>query len=198
MTFASVYQRGSALGVAVLLLAVAAPDDACAQTFPGFGGMEARGGVANLDDVDSGLNYAFDLDLGYLFVPPLRTYLRFEGFRGDFDPDVISGGGELWGAGLEPGLRYDLLPTSRVSPYGVVAANFSNIKARDVTDQSAQDLPDGLHTSFVFGAGAAVRFGQNVSLTGDVRRLTGGRAVERTLYAIGLRFSSRGLDIYKR
>lgn len=197
MISALAFNRGSALSVAVLL-AVAAPDDAHGQTFPGFGGMEARVGVADLDDVDGGLNYAFDLDLGYLFLPPLRTYLRFEGFRGDFDPDVISGGGQLWGAGLEPGLRYDLLATSRVSPYGEIGVNFSNIKARDVIDQSAQDLPDGLHTSFALGVGAAVRFGQNVSLTADVRRLTGGRAVERTLFAIGLRFSSRGLDIYKK
>jgi opacity protein-like surface antigen len=159
MKSASLFHRVSALGVAVLLIAVAAPDDAHAQTFPGFGGMELRLGAANLDDVDGGLSYALDLDIGYLFTPPLRSYLRFEGFRGEFDTDVIAGGGDLNGSGIETGLRYDLLATSRISPYGVVGVNFSNIKARGVIDQSAQDLPDGMHTSFGYGIGAAVHFG---------------------------------------
>ena len=119
----SAFHRVSALGVAVLLAAVAVPDNAHAQTFPGFGGMELRLGVANLDDVDSGLSYALDLDIGYLFTPPLRSYLRFEGFRGEFDPDVIAGGGDLNGSGIETGLRYDLLATSLVSPYGMVGVN---------------------------------------------------------------------------
>lgn len=197
MTLASLVQRRSALGVAVLFLAVAVPDEAHAQRFISFGGMEVRGGVADLEDVDGAVNYAFDLDLGYLFTPPLRTYLRFEGFRGDFDEAIISGGGKLYGAGLETGLRYDLLPTAFVSPYGVVAANFSNIKAHDVSDQSVQDLPDGMNTSFVYGLGAALHLGQRLSITADARKLTGGRAVERTLYSIGLRFSPKGLDTYK-
>ena len=197
MKSASVFHRVSALGVAVLLIAVAAPDDAHAQTFPGFGGMELRLGAANLDDVEGGLSYALDLDIGYLFTPPLRSYLRFEGFRGEFDTDVIAGGGDLNGSGIETGLRYDLLATSRISPYGVVGVNFSNIKARGVIDQSAQDLPDGMHTSFGYGIGAAVHFGEHFSVAADVRQLTGGRAVERTLWAIGFRFSPKG-NIYKR
>ena len=197
MKSAWLLHRVSALGVAVLLIAVAAPDDAHAQTFPGFGGMELRLGAANLDDVEGGLSYALDLDIGYLFTPPLRSYLRFEGFRGEFDTDVIAGGGDLNGSGIETGLRYDLLATSRISPYGVVGVNFSNIKARGVIDQSAQDLPDGMHTSFGYGIGAAVHFGEHFSLAADVRQLTGGRAVERTLWAIGFRFSPKG-NIYKR
>jgi len=197
MKSAWLLHRVSALGVAVLLIAVAAPDDAHAQTFPGFGGMELRLGAANLDDVEGGLSYALDLDIGYLFTPPLRSYLRFEGFRGEFDTDVIAGGGDLNGSGIETGLRYDLLPTSRISPYGVVGVNFSNIKARGVIDQSAQDLPDGMHTSFGYGIGAAVHFGEHFSVAADVRQLTGGRAVERTLWAIGFRFSPKG-NIYKR
>jgi hypothetical protein len=110
--------------------------------------MDLRLGEANLDDVDGGLSYAFDLDLGYLFTPPLRSYLRFEGFHADFDTDVITGGGNLDGAGLEAGLRYDLLPTMFISPYGVVAYNASNIKASDIVDQAAPAMPDGLQSSF--------------------------------------------------
>jgi hypothetical protein len=198
MTWASVFHRGSALGVVALLLAASTPDDAQAQRLFGFGGIEVRGGVADLDDVDSAVNYAFDLDIGYLFLPALRTYLRFEGFRGDFDTDVIAGGGNLDGAGIETGLRYDLLPTFFVSPYGVIGANFSNIKASDVTDQTATDLPDGVHTSFVYGLGAALHLGQRLSLTADARRLSGDRGVERTLYSVGLRFCPKGFDMYKR
>src|SRR5688572_32180558 len=125
MASASRFRRGSALVGVVFATALALPDEAPAQRFPGFGGMEVRVGAANLEDVDPGVSYAFDLDLGYLFTPPLRSYLRFEGFRADFDTDVITGGGNLDGAGLEAGLRYDLLPTMFISPYGVIAYNAS-------------------------------------------------------------------------
>ena len=196
MTLASGVYRSSALVVAVLGLSLV-PDEAHAQRFLGFGGMEVRVGIADVEDLESGVNYAFDLDIGYLFTPPLRTYLRFEGFRGDFDPDVISGGGKLNGAGLEAGLRYDFLPTFFVSPYGVVGGNFSNIKASDIVDQAAPAMPDGIHSSFVYGAGGALHLGQRLSITADVRRLTAERYVERTLYSLGLRFSPRGFDMYK-
>jgi hypothetical protein len=173
------------------------PDDALAQRFPGFGGMEVRVGVADLEDVEPGVSYAFDLDIGYLFTPPLRAYLRFEGFRANFDTDVITGGGDLDGAGLEAGLRYDLFPTMFITPYGLIAGNFSNIKASDIVDQAAPAMPDGIHNSFVYGVGAALHLGQRLALTADIRLLTGDRNVERTLYSVGLRFSPRGLDTYK-
>jgi hypothetical protein len=188
---------GRAFIAAMLPALLIVPDEAQAQRFPGFGGMEVRGGVASLEDTDSGVNYAFDLDLGHLFTPPLRTYLRFEGFRADFDPDVITGGGDLDGAGLEAGLRYDLLPTMFVSPYGVIAGNFSNVKASDIVDQAAPAMPDGIHSSFVYGVGAALHLGERLSITADVRLLTGSRNVERTLYSLGLRFTPRGFDMYK-
>ena len=197
MTSAPWFHRGSTLVVGILAVAAAMPDDALAQRFPGFGGMEVRVGAADLEDVDPGVSYAFDLDLGYLFTPPLRSYLRFEGFRADFDTDVITGGGDLDGAGLEVGLRYDLLPTMFISPYGVIAYNASNIKASDIVDQAAPAMPDGLQSSFVYGVGAALHLGQRLSITADVRRLTGERNVERTLFSLGLRFSPRGFDMYK-
>lgn len=197
MTIVSYFRKGSALVASVLLASFVLPDDAIAQRFPAFGGMEVRGGVADLEDVESGVNYAFDLDIGYLFTPPLRTYLRFEGFRGDFDTDVIDGGGDLDGAGIEAGLRYDLLTTSFISPYGVIAANFSNIKASDIVDQAAPAMPDGVHSSFAYGVGAALHLGEKVAITADVRMLTGTRNVERTLFSLGLRFTPRGLEMYK-
>src|SRR5262245_6213571 len=197
MSFVSLSRRASVLVAAALVSSAVLPDDALAQRFPGFGGMEVRVGVADLEDVDPGVNYAFDLDVGYLFTPPLRTYLRFEGFRADFDTDVITGGGNLVGAGLEAGLRYDLLPTSFVSPYGVIAGNFSNIKASDIVDQAAPAMPDGVHSSFVYGVGAALHLGERVSITADVRMLTGSRNVERTLYSLGVRFTPKGFEMYK-
>ena len=185
---------GSALVVAVVILSFGAPDEARAQRFPGFGGVEVRGGVADIEDVDQGLNYAFDLDIGYLFTPGLRTYLRFEGFRGDLEFD---GGGELHGSGLETGVRYDFLTSFFLSPYGVVGVNVSNIRNFDVSDQTAPALPDGYFTSFVYGAGAALHIGQRLAITADVRRLTGDRDVERTFLTLGVRFQPKGLDTYK-
>lgn len=194
MTCAAVAARGSVLVVAAMIASLAMPDAARAQRFISFAGFELRGGVPDVEDLDKGVSYAFDIDMGYLFVPPLRTYIRFEGFRGDLD---FTGGGELHGAGLETGMRYDLLPTFFVSPYGVVAVNVSNIRNFDVSDQTAPVLPDGYFTSFVYGAGAALHLGQRLALTLDVRRLTGDRNVERTIYSLGLRFLSKGLDAYK-
>ena len=185
---------GSALVVAVLILSLAAPDEARAQRFPGFGGIEVRGGVADLEDVDNGLNYALDLDMGYLFTPALRTYLRFEGFRGDLE---FNGGGELHGSGLETGVRYDFLTSFFLSPYGVIGVNVSHIRNFDVSDQTAPVLPDGYFTSFVYGAGAALHIGQRLAITADVRRLTGDRDVERSFFTLGLRFQPKGLDTYK-
>ena len=84
-----------------------------------------------------------------------------------------------------------------ISPYGVIAYNASNIKASDIVDQAAPAMPDGLQSSFVYGVGAALHLGQRLSITADVRRLTGERNVERTLFSLGLRFSPRGFDMYK-
>ena len=193
MTHAS-QTSGSALVVAILFLSFAAPDEARAQRFPGFGGVEVRGGVADAEDLENGLNYAFDLDIGYLFTPQLRTYLRFEGFRGDLD---FNGGGELHGSGLETGLRYDLLPTTLISPYGVIGVNVSHIRNFDVSDQTAPVLPDGYFTSFVYGLGAGLHLGQRLAVTADVRRLTGDRDVERTFFTLGFRYQPKGLDTYK-
>ncbi len=193
MTHASRCRRG-ALCLAIVTTALASPAAVRAQRFISLGGVELRVGVADLEDVDNGVNYAFDFDLGYLFLPGLRTYLRFEGFRGDLE---FTGGGKLNGAGLETGVRYDLLHSFFLSPYGVVGVNVSNIRNNDVSDQTAPVLPDGYFTSFVYGLGVALHLGQRLALTVDARRLTGDRDVERTMYALGLRFMPKGSDAYK-
>jgi opacity protein-like surface antigen len=194
MNHVSFASRGSALVVAAMVASLAMPDAARAQRFISLGGFEVRGGVPDLEDLENGVNYAFDIDMGYLFTPPLRTYIRFEGFRGDLD---FTGGGTLNAAGIETGVRYDLLPTFFVSPYGVVGVNVSNIRNNDVSDQTAPVLPDGYFTSFAYGAGAALHLGQRLAITVDVRRLTGDRNVERTMYSLGVRLMMKGLDAYK-
>ena len=62
---------------------------------------------------------------------------------------------------------------------------------------AAPAMPDGLQSSFVYGVGAALHLGERLSITADVRQLTGSRNVERTLIALGLRFSPRGFEMYK-
>lgn len=194
MKHSSFCRRGGALVVAAMVASLVVPDAARAQRFISLGGFEVRGGVPDVEDLDNGVNYAFDIDMGYLFTPPLRTYIRFEGFRGDLD---FNGGGKLYGSGIETGGRYDLLPTSIVSPYGVVGVNFSNIRNNDVTDQTAPVLPDGLFTSFVYGLGAALHLGDKLAITADARWLTGDRNVQRTMYSLGLRLMRNGPDAYK-
>ena len=47
-----------------------------AQMFLGFGGLEARGGIA--DAKTGGSSATFEVDLGYAFLPELRTTLGID------------------------------------------------------------------------------------------------------------------------
>jgi outer membrane protein OmpA-like peptidoglycan-associated protein len=198
VTITSWMSRGSALVVAMLL---SASGEASAQKFLGLGGLEFRLGVAEPKDADKGVSYAIDVDVGYLFLPTLRTYALLEGFSADVDR-VVAGtdvGGAMDGLGVETGVRYDLLPTGKISPYGLLALNFTNVSAHDLADASTEDLLDGFYTSFVYGAGVAWHLGRRHtwSVTGDIRSIAGSN-VGRTIVSAGIRWTPRGDATYQR
>jgi opacity protein-like surface antigen len=178
---------------------VFAPRASLAQKLPGFGGVELRLGIADPANADQGYTYALEFDPGYLGTPSLRSYIGLEGFKSDVAVKVAGAdvGGSIKGTGLETGVRYDLLPEGRFSPYGVAGLNFSNVSANGVSEPSTEDLLDGFRVAVAFGAGLAWRLGtqHTWSVVGDLRYVTGTN-VGRTVVTAGLRWSPHGRSMY--
>ena len=186
--------------VCILAVSVAiAPRASFAQKLPGLGGGEVRFGVADPANADKGYTYALELDAGYLWRPALRSYIGLEGFKSDVAVTVAGAdvGGSIKGTGLETGVRYDLLPEGRLSPYGVAGLNFSNVSANGVSEPSTADLLDGFHVAVTLGGGLAWHLGtkHTWSAVGDLRYITGTN-VGRTVVTAGMRWSPRGRGMY--
>ena len=176
-----------------------APHALAAQVFLGFGGVEARGGVANPKS-GGGSSATFEADLGYAGIPALRTMLGIDFFGSNLDR-VISGqqvGGTMRGAGGIASLRYDIFAQRTVSLHVLAGATVHSIRA-EPDDPSVKDSLGGGHVGAQFGAGVSWHIGSGHfwSATADVRRVTE-RDAERTLVAVGLRFSVRGRRMYDR
>jgi hypothetical protein len=186
--------------VCILAVSVAfTPRALLAQKLPGLGGVELRLGIADPANADKGYTYALELDPGYLWTPSLRSYIGLVGFKSDVAVKIAGAdvGGSIRGTGLETGMRYDLFPEGRFSPYGVAGLNFSNVSANGVSEPSTEDLLDGFHTAVAFGAGLAWHLGTQHawSVVGDLRYITGSN-VGRTVVTAGLRWSPHGRSMY--
>ena len=189
--------------LATTLLAAGAlvPSALRAQRVLGFGGLEARVGVADVKNADKGFTYAIEGDLGYLKLPILRTYAGFTGFSADVDLKTggTQVGGSLSAFGIDGGIRADLRPLRKLSPYVLLGLSFTNVNTHDVTDRTTSDLLDAFYTALDYGVGAAWHLGarRTWAAVGDLRFTTGGN-VGRTVVTAGLRWSPRGPDMYKR
>jgi len=177
---------------------VITPHALTAQMFLGFGGLEARAGIA--DPKNGGHSATFEADLGYAGIPALRTTLGIDFFGSELDR-VISGqqvGGTMKGAGGVAGLRYDIFPQRRLTLHVVSGVTVHSIRA-EPDDPTVKDSLGGGHVGLQFGAGVSWRIGAGHywSATADVRRVTE-RDAERTLVAFGLRYSLRGRRMYDR
>ncbi len=169
-----------------------------AQMFLGFGGLEARGGIA--DTRTGGSSAAFEVDLGYAFIPELRTTLGIDFFGSSIDREGSGErvGGSLQGAGGIASLRYDAFAQRRFGLHFVAGAAIHSIRANP-DDPSAKDSLGGGHGGLQFGAGVSWRIGSGHfwSVTADVRHIAE-PDVGRTLVAVGLRYSLRGRRMYDR
>jgi hypothetical protein len=180
------------------LLVAITPHALAAQLFLGFGGLEARGGIA--DPQNGGHSATFEADLGYVGIPALRSTLGLDFFGSELDR-VISGqqvGGTMKGAGGVAGLRYDIFPRRQFTLHVLSGVTVHSIRA-EPDDPSVKDSLGGGHVGLQFGAGVSWRIGGGHfwSATADVRRVTE-RDAERTLVAVGLRYSIRGRRMYDR
>jgi len=79
-----------------------------AQMFLGFGGLEARAGIA--DAKTGGSSATFEVDLGYAFLPELRTTLGIDFFGSSIDREVS---GERVGGSHSGGSVFTSWPASR-------------------------------------------------------------------------------------
>jgi len=189
------------LAATFLVLGAVLPHPALlAQRFFGFGGVEARAGVADPKNADKGFDYAIDADLGYIKLPNIRTYVGLDGFSSDVNL-VVAGtrvDGSIKGFGLETGTRLDLTPGKLVSPSVVLGLSFTDVSARDVNEPATSDLLDGFYTAFVYGVGLALYIGQKHtwSAVGDLRFVTGSN-VGRTVLTGGLRWNPKGRATYQ-
>jgi hypothetical protein len=169
-----------------------------AQMFLGFGGLEARGGVA--DAKAGGSSATFEADLGYAFIPALRTTLGIDFFGSSIDREVSGErvGGSMQGAGGVASLRYDAFAQRQFGLHVAAGVAVHSIRTNP-DDPSAKDSLGGQHSGLQFGAGVSWRIGggQFWSATADVRRVAE-RDVGRTLITVGLRYSIRGRRMYDR
>jgi hypothetical protein len=175
-----------------------APRALAAQLFLGFGGVEARAGLADVKN--GGSSATFEADLGYILVPALRTTLGVDFFDSALD-HAINGqpiGGTMRGAGGVTSLRYDILPRRSFGLHVLAGVTIHSIRAMP-DDPSVSDSVGGGHVGAQFGAGVTWRIGSGHfwSATADVRHVAE-RDVQRTLLAVGLRFSRRGRQMYDR
>lgn len=172
------------------------PHALAAQMFLGFGGLEARAGVA--DPKNAGHSATFEADLGYVGIPAVRATLGLDFFGSELDR-VISGqqvGGTMKGAGGVAGLRYDIFPQRRFTLHVLSGVTVHSIRAQP-DDPAVKDSLGGGRVGLQFGGGVSwhIGDGQFWSATADVRRVTE-RDAERTLVAFGLRYSIRGRHMY--
>jgi hypothetical protein len=169
-----------------------------AQMFLGFGGLEARGGIA--DTKVGGSSATFEVDLGYAFIPQLRTTLGVDFFGSSIDREVSGErvGGSMQGAGGVASLRYDAFAKRQFGLHFAAGVAIHSIRANP-DETSAKDSLGGGHAGLQFGAGVSWRIGsgQFWSATADVRRVAE-PDVGRTLVTVGLRYSLRGRQMYDR
>ena len=187
----------SALASAVLASTIT-PHSLSAQLFLGFGGLEARAGVADLKN--GGSSATVEADLGYIIVPALRTTLGIDFFDSALDR-VIDGqqiGGTMRGAGGVATTRYDIFPRRAFGLHVLAGVSIHSIRAMP-DDPSVNDSVGGGHVGAQFGAGVTWRIGSGHfwSATADVRHIAE-REVQRTFFAVGVRFSRRGRQMYDR
>src|SRR5688572_23600167 len=199
--------RGHAMGhltvlrsalASTMLASTITPQALAAQLFLGFGGLEARAGVADLKN--GGASATFEADLGYIVVPALRTTLGVDFFDSALDR-VVNGqqiGGTVRGAGGVATTRYDIFPRRAFGLHVLAGVNIHSVRAMP-DDPSVEDSVGGGHVGAQFGAGVTWRIGSGHfwAATADIRHVAE-RDVKRTFFAVGLRFSRRGRQMYDR
>ncbi len=182
----------SAFAIGALALAGA---PLAAQSFPAFGGIEARAGIASPEDASTGFGLSADVDLGSLGTERLRTLVGFNYFGADVEREAAGQpvGGSLTAIGGRIALRLDLVTAARVTPYLLGQVGGWNVDAGDVEHAETANLLDG----FVVGAGAGGGIAYRFSETGSTSAVLEARQVvannlNHWAVELGIRYGPRG------
>jgi hypothetical protein len=182
----------AALTATLLSAGAAAP--LVAQSFPGFGGIEVRGGFVTPENTKTGFAAAVDADLGFLGSPSLRTLIGINYWGADVDRTGLTGSVSAMGG--RGGLRLELLPAARLAPYLQATVHAHNVNA-DITDPALEDAWKGFNVGGGLGAGLswALDDAQRTRLVAEVDRVFINN-FNHWAFTAGLRFTPRGRDAY--
>lgn len=186
------------LPVALLaLLLIGRPSPATGQSFPRLAGVEPRLGVASPENADAGLSLSADLDLGHLGLPAIRVIAGLNHFRADIDRTGTEEG-DLSATGGLLALRADLLPTARLSPFGLTGLTWHQVSADVPGDPQLEELLDGAAAGVTLGAGLRWnldqpgRFGATLTV-----RQTWANNLDHTTVEAGIRYLLTGSRTYE-
>ncbi len=184
----------STLALGILL----AHGAASAQSFPTFGNIEARLGVAHPVKAKPGFSQALESDLGYLGAPVVRAIAGLSHFTANIDRRTAAGpaSGSLAAWGAHGGIRLDPWGGRLVAPYLIAVLAAQSVQAK-ASDPAVKELVDGFNVGAGFGGGVAVAINsaRTIAATGDIRRVFISDAGQWT-YEVGVRYMPRGPDAY--
>ncbi len=184
------------LALTVLLTGLFGTPPAAAQSFPGFGGIEVRLGLASPENAQLGFGATADLDLGYLAAPTLRTIVGFS-YLGS-DVERVDADGSFNARGGRLGLRLDPLGAARLSPFILVTANLYEGRFNLPDNPGLERALDGFNAGIGLGVGFmwALDDGHRSMAMAEVRRIFVNNLNQWGL-ELGLRFQPRGQDTYR-
>ena len=122
-----------------------APAALGAQSMFGFGGLEARAGVAAPRHGTAGAATTFEADLGYLGVPQLRTALGFDLFSASVQRTMATGlvTADMRGTGAEASLRYDWFPRGTATLHLLFGATAHSVQVSSASRLVEDELGGG-------------------------------------------------------
>lgn len=184
--------------VSLAVCALAFPAILPAQQAPGLGGIGFRAGTVTPDNAKRGFGVSGEIDLGYVRSPHLRALVGLGYFSADVDRRIAGRdvGGSMTSVGGRVGVRLDVLPAVRFSPYVGVALSGHSVSA-DVTDAGTRQLLDGFYVGAGISGGVAFALdsARRFAATAEARRVFVTN-VAHTAYEVGFRFSPRGPAMY--
>jgi outer membrane protein OmpA-like peptidoglycan-associated protein len=182
-----------ALTAALIGFAAAA---ASAQAAPALGGAELRVGLTFPQDANVAGSVFGEVDVGYVWRPPLRVLLGLSRYVANIDREGGGDEGSFSATGLWASGRYDLFPRRDLAPYLRGGLTLQRVRA-DAFDTGVGALLQGTYVGAAAGVGARYLLDDRgrLSATAELRR-TFMSNVGNTSLELGLRLQQRGLEAY--
>jgi outer membrane protein OmpA-like peptidoglycan-associated protein len=182
------------LAAALALWVSAGP--ALAQRAPALGGAEVRLGLTFPEQANVGGSVLGEVDLGYLFTPPLRLLVGLSLYEANIDR--LGGGDEGFfrATGLWTTARYDLETRRTLAPYLRAGLTLQRVTA-DAFAREVQDLLPGTYVGATGGVGIRYRLDDlgRLSATAELRRNLLSN-ISSTALEVGVRLQRHGFGAY--